>query len=90
MSVIVLFVFFVGIAVAQYLQKVSPFLMLGAELLYQYGSTLPGGEMAMLSLAGKYTGKLLSSNNHNNNNNHLKWINNTTIITHHTSFESFF
>lgn len=49
---------FVGIAVAQYLQKVSPSLMLGAELLYQYGSTLPGNEMAMLSLAGKYTGKL--------------------------------
>ncbi|CAE1267535.1 TOM40 [Acanthosepion pharaonis] len=44
-----------GIAVAQYLQKVSPSLMLGAELLYQYGSTLPGNEMAMLSLAGKYT-----------------------------------
>ncbi|GAB1602887.1 mitochondrial import receptor subunit TOM40 homolog [Argonauta hians] len=45
-----------GIAVGQYLQKINPSLMLGVELLYQYGNTVPGNEMAILSLAGKYTG----------------------------------
>jgi len=41
-----------GIIVNHYLQRLTPNLILGAECFYQYGS---GQEMAVLSLAGKYS-----------------------------------
>lgn len=44
-----------GVAVFHYLQNVSPTVALGAEMLYQRGPQIPGGELAMLSLAGRYT-----------------------------------
>jgi len=43
--------------VGHYLQSVTPKLALGAELAYQYGPQVPGGEIAVLSLAGRYTAK---------------------------------
>lgn len=45
-----------GVIVTQYLQNVAPKLALGAELVYQYGSQVPGGEIAVVSLASRYTG----------------------------------
>ncbi|KAK2705521.1 mitochondrial import receptor subunit TOM40 homolog 1-like isoform X1 [Artemia franciscana] len=44
-----------GIAVGQYLQSLTPNLALGAELMYQKGGQVPGGEIAVLSLVGKYS-----------------------------------
>lgn len=44
-----------GVVVAHYLQSVVPKLALGAELAYQYGQQVPGGEIAVLSLASRYT-----------------------------------
>ncbi|XP_013789285.1 mitochondrial import receptor subunit TOM40 homolog 1-like [Limulus polyphemus] len=44
-----------GIAVLHYLQSVTSKVAAGAELAYQYGSQVPGSEMAVLSLAGRYT-----------------------------------
>lgn len=40
-----------------YLQRVTPGVALGAELVYQRGPRVPGGEIAVLSLASKITGK---------------------------------
>ncbi|KAK2191626.1 hypothetical protein NP493_50g05094 [Ridgeia piscesae] len=45
-----------GVMVAQYLQNVTQRLSLGSELLYQYGQTVPGNEIAIYTLAGRYTG----------------------------------
>lgn len=45
-----------GVAVLHYLQNVIPSLALGAEMAYQYGPQVPGGEIAVMSLAGRYTG----------------------------------
>ena len=42
-----------GVAVLHYLQSVTSKLALGAELAYQKGSGIPGGEIALLSCAGK-------------------------------------
>ena len=47
-----------GLFVGQYLQRVTSNLALGGELLYQYGPQVPGGEISILSLAGRLTGKL--------------------------------
>lgn len=44
-----------GIVVAHYLQAVTPKLDLGGELAYQYGSQVPGGKIAIMSAAGRYT-----------------------------------
>uniref|UniRef100_T1IQW4 Uncharacterized protein n=1 Tax=Strigamia maritima TaxID=126957 RepID=T1IQW4_STRMM len=44
-----------GVAVAHYLQSVSTKISLGAELAYQYGPQVPGGEIAVLSLASRFT-----------------------------------
>lgn len=44
----------------QYLQQVTPKLALGAEVLYQYGQQIPGGEISIFSLAGKYSGEFFS------------------------------
>lgn len=46
-----------GIVVSQYLQNVTRKLALGAELLYQYGPTVPGNQIAIYTLAGRYTGR---------------------------------
>ncbi|XP_017768009.1 PREDICTED: mitochondrial import receptor subunit TOM40 homolog 1-like [Nicrophorus vespilloides] len=43
-----------GVMVLHYLQAVTPRLALGSELAYQKGPTIPGGEIALLSLAAKY------------------------------------
>jgi len=45
-----------GVLLTQYLQNVAPKLALGAELVYQYGAQVPGGEMAVVSLASRYIG----------------------------------
>lgn len=42
-----------GVFVAHYLQSVTNKLALGAELAYQYGPAVPGGEIAIVSAAGK-------------------------------------
>ncbi|KAG9508736.1 Mitochondrial import receptor subunit TOM40-like 1, partial [Fragariocoptes setiger] len=45
-----------GVAAAHFLQQVTAKILLGTELLYQYGSMMPGiSHMAMLGLAGRYT-----------------------------------
>ena len=46
---------FTGVVVAQYLQSVTEKLDLGAELMYQYGSNVPGGQIGIYTLAGRYT-----------------------------------
>lgn len=43
-----------GVLVGHYLQSVTKKLALGAELAYQYGQQVPGGEIAIMSAAGKY------------------------------------
>ncbi|XP_063236215.1 mitochondrial import receptor subunit TOM40 homolog 1 [Bacillus rossius redtenbacheri] len=45
-----------GVVVAHYLQKVAPRLDAGAELVYQYGPSIPGREIAVTSVAGRYNG----------------------------------
>jgi mitochondrial import receptor subunit TOM40 len=47
-----------GLLVTHYLQSVTPSIALGAELVYQYGPTVPGGEIALLSAAARYTGRI--------------------------------
>ena len=47
-----------GLFVGQYLQRITSNLALGGELLYQFGPQVPGGEISVLSLAGRLTGKL--------------------------------
>ena len=49
--------FISGIVVLQYLQGLTPRLSLGSEILYQYGSQVPGGEIAMYTFAGRYSSK---------------------------------
>jgi mitochondrial import receptor subunit TOM40 len=44
-----------GVMVSQYLQNITRNLALGAELLYQYGPTVPGNQIAIYTLAGRYT-----------------------------------
>ncbi|ELU09501.1 hypothetical protein CAPTEDRAFT_174847 [Capitella teleta] len=43
-----------GVVVSQYLQNVTKRLALGAELLYQYGENVPGSQIAIYTLAGRY------------------------------------
>lgn len=43
-----------GVLVAQYLQSVTKPLALGTELVYQRSNKIPGGEIAVLSAAGRY------------------------------------
>ena len=52
---------FAGVMVGQYLQNVTKKLDLGAELLYQYGSQVPGNQIAIYTLAGRYRGIFNSS-----------------------------
>ncbi|XP_060520100.1 mitochondrial import receptor subunit TOM40 homolog 1-like [Cylas formicarius] len=44
-----------GVVVLHYLQAVTPRLALGSELAYQKGPAVPGGEIALLSAAARYT-----------------------------------
>ncbi|KAG5891690.1 hypothetical protein JTB14_021160 [Gonioctena quinquepunctata] len=44
-----------GVVVLHYLQAVTSRLALGSEIAYQKGPGIPGGEIALLSAAGKYT-----------------------------------
>lgn len=44
-----------GVFVLHYLQSLTPSLVLGGELAYQRGPTVPGGQIAMLSAIGRYT-----------------------------------
>lgn len=48
-----------GVTVLHYLQNVLPSLALGAEMAYQYGPQVPGGEIAIMSVAGRYTGNFV-------------------------------
>ena len=57
-----IFVLVSGVMVGHYLQRVTERLDLGAELVYQYDSKVPGGEMAAYTLAGRYSGKFLAFN----------------------------
>jgi len=43
-----------GVIVGHYLQSVTNKLALGSEIAYQYGPQVPGGEIAILSAAGRY------------------------------------
>jgi mitochondrial import receptor subunit TOM40 len=43
-----------GVIVGHYLQSVSSKLALGSEIAYQYGPGVPGGQIAIVSAAGKY------------------------------------
>ncbi|KAI1297243.1 Mitochondrial import receptor subunit TOM40 -like protein 1 [Halotydeus destructor] len=43
-----------GISVLHYLQAVTPRVDLGAEIAYQQGPNVPGGGMAVVSVAGRY------------------------------------
>jgi len=45
-----------GVAVSHYLQQVTKRLDLGTELVYQYGSQVPGGRIAVHSIAARYAG----------------------------------
>ncbi|KAJ6642428.1 Mitochondrial import receptor subunit TOM40 like 1 [Pseudolycoriella hygida] len=47
-----------GVLVGHYLQAVSKNLALGAELAYQYGPAVPGGQMAIVSAAARYVNGL--------------------------------
>ncbi|XP_055638401.1 mitochondrial import receptor subunit TOM40 homolog 1-like [Toxorhynchites rutilus septentrionalis] len=49
-----------GVLVAHYLQSVTNRLALGGELAYQYGSQVPGGQIAIISAAARYTSGLSS------------------------------
>ena len=49
-------IFNTGLMVAHYLQRITSRLALGAELMYQKGMQVPGGEIAIMSLAGRYSG----------------------------------
>lgn len=44
-----------GVLVTHYLQSITPSLALGGELAYQRGPGVPGGHIAVLSAAGRYT-----------------------------------
>ncbi len=46
-----------AVLVFQYLQNVTKGLCLGCELLYQHGAQVPGGEIGIYTLAGRYSGK---------------------------------
>ncbi|KAL1139399.1 hypothetical protein AAG570_006383 [Ranatra chinensis] len=45
-----------GVAVAHYLQSVTKSIALGAEIAYQRNPQIPGGQIAVVSLAARYTG----------------------------------
>lgn len=45
-----------GVVVSHFLQQVSSRVALGAELAYQMGPAVPGGQMAMLTAAARWTG----------------------------------
>ncbi|XP_023233435.1 mitochondrial import receptor subunit TOM40 homolog 1-like [Centruroides sculpturatus] len=45
-----------GVIVLHYLQAITKAVSLGAEMVYQYGPQVPGNEISLLSLAGRYTG----------------------------------
>ncbi|EDW49392.1 mitochondrial import receptor subunit TOM40 homolog 1 [Drosophila sechellia] len=44
-----------GVVVGQYLQSVTPDLALGSELAYQFGPNVPGRQIAIMSVVGRYT-----------------------------------
>lgn len=44
-----------GVFVGHYLQSVTQKIALGAELAYQYGPNVPGGQIAVLAAVGRYT-----------------------------------
>lgn len=46
---------FLGVFVMHYLQSITPSVALGGELAYQRGPAIPGGQVAVLSAAGRYT-----------------------------------
>ena len=50
------FFLFLGVLVGHYLQKVTENLALGAELVYQRGPNIPGKQMSIYTLGGKYAG----------------------------------
>lgn len=47
----------VGVFVGQYLHSVTQNLALGTELAIQRGHQIEGGQMAILSLCGRYSGR---------------------------------
>ncbi|XP_058451708.1 mitochondrial import receptor subunit TOM40 homolog 1-like [Malaya genurostris] len=47
-----------GVLVAHYLQSVTNQLSLGGELAYQYGMAVPGGQIAIVSAAARYSTEL--------------------------------
>ena len=47
-----------GLFVGQYLQRIIPALDIGAECMYQRGGHVPGGQIAVMSLAARINGKI--------------------------------
>ena len=50
-----------GVLVSQYLQNVTKRLDMGAEYLYQFGSNIPGNQIGIFTLAGRYACKYFLS-----------------------------
>lgn len=46
-----------GLAVGQLLQKITPSVDIGAECMYQRGGHIPGGQVAVMSMAGRVKGE---------------------------------
>ncbi|XP_076246789.1 mitochondrial import receptor subunit TOM40 homolog 1 [Calliopsis andreniformis] len=44
-----------GVVVMHYLQSITPTIALGGEFAYQRGAGIPGGQVAVVSAAGRYT-----------------------------------
>jgi len=55
---IIIITIITGVIVGQYLQNVTKRFDLGAELLYQYGGSVPGGQIGIYTIAGRYSGML--------------------------------
>ncbi|CAG0918770.1 unnamed protein product [Notodromas monacha] len=46
-----------GVVVGHYLQKITKSTSLGSEIAYQCGPMIPGGQLAVVSLAARYSGE---------------------------------
>lgn len=83
-------VWIAGLLVTHYLQSITPSIALGAELVYQYGPSVPGGEIALLSAAARYTGKmvwiLFIFHSLDWNLTFYSWIHNSAMHAAHMAF----
>jgi hypothetical protein len=49
-----------GLAVGQYLQRITPSLDIGTECMYQKGGHIPGGQVAVMSMSARLKGKIIA------------------------------